>query len=89
VDCAEMIPLLCEHFNTHTSWSTMWTVPYTASVFKLTYLQQNPIARRNHTMPRNTKVVPEATLCPNDRPCVAVKEDSCSSVRYTAPPHCD
>jgi hypothetical protein len=33
VDCAEMSPSLCKHFSTHSSWSTMRTVPYTASVF--------------------------------------------------------
>jgi hypothetical protein len=43
VDCAEVIPL-SENFITHSSWSTMRSAPYTFSVFKLTYQQQNPVA---------------------------------------------
>jgi hypothetical protein len=36
-------------------------------------------------MHRNPKLLPQATLCPNDGLCHAVKEDSCSSLGYTAP----
>lgn len=53
-------------FSMHSSWSTMRTVSYTASVFKLMYPQQNRVAWRNHTMPTNNKLLSEATLCTND-----------------------
>jgi hypothetical protein len=72
MDYAEMIPLLCEHFSTHSSWSTTRTVSYTASVFKLTYPQQNPVAWRNHTMPRKIKLPPQAMLCPHDGLCFII-----------------
>jgi hypothetical protein len=89
VDCAEMFPLLCEMFSIHSSWSTMRAVPYSASVFKLTYPQKNSVARRNRTMPRNIKMLPKVTLCPNDGLCLAIKAKICSSLRYTALAHCD
>jgi hypothetical protein len=81
VDHAAMMPLHCEHFSTHSAWSTVTTVPYTASVFKLTYPQQKPVAWRNRTMSRNIKLFRQAMLCPNDGLCFTIKTKSCSSVR--------
>jgi hypothetical protein len=89
VDYDEMIPLLCKHFSMHNSWSTMKTVSYTASVFKLMHSQQNPVVWRNCTMPRNNELLPQVTLYPNDGLCFVIKTRSCSSVSYTPPPHCD
>jgi hypothetical protein len=88
VDCAEMVPLFCEYFSTCSSWSTVRTVSDTASAFKLTYQQQSPVAWRNHTMPKNIKLLPGETLCPNDGLCFVIKMNSCSSLRYAPPPDC-
>jgi hypothetical protein len=50
--------------------------PYTASVSKVTYPQQSPVAWRNRTVPRSIKLLPQATLCPSDGLCFVINTNS-------------